>query len=164
MRLQNHTKLGVAIFSTLYFLYYLHTATDWHFLDNLNLIIHEAGHPIFGIFGSFIGVLGGSLFQVLVPAVFVYYFYRRLEYFSASILLFWLGQNLVNVSIYARDAVDMNLPLLGGDAVEHDWNTILGQLGLLNQTALIANGIYAVGVGIIILGIISSLATSGENS
>lgn len=163
MRLQNRTKLSVAIPTSLYFLYYLYTSTDWHFLDNLNLIIHEAGHPIFSIFGSFLGLLGGSLFQVLVPAVFVYYFYHRREYFSASIILFWLGQNLVNVSIYARDAVDMNLPLLGGDAVEHDWNTILGLLSLLNHTAFIANGIYAMGVGCIVCAIIFSFTTSQQN-
>jgi len=164
MHFRKPGQLITAVIFSLYFLYYLHAATDWHFLDNFNLIIHEAGHPIFSILGHFMGILGGSLFQVLVPSMFVYYFYNRAEYFSASLLLFWLGQNLINVSIYAGDAALMNLPLLGGDAVDHDWNTILGELGLLNHTALIANSIYSLGVGIIILAIISSLTTSQSES
>ena len=32
-----------------------------------NLIFHEAGHILFSPFGRFMTVLGGSLFQVLVP-------------------------------------------------------------------------------------------------
>ncbi len=163
MRPRNPGKLLSAILVSAYFLYYLHTATDWHFLDSVNLIIHEAGHPIFSLLGHFIGILGGSLFQVLVPAIFVYYFYARAQYFSASLLLFWFGQNLVNVSIYARDAEAMNLPLLGGDNVEHDWNTILGQLSLLDHTALVANGIYALGVTAILLGVIFSIKTSQDD-
>ena len=58
----------------------------------------------------------------------------------------------------------MNLPLLGGDDTIHDWNTILGELGFLNYTALIANSIYSLGVSIIILAIFSSFATSEQDS
>ena len=39
------------------------------FIHLIDLVFHEAGHPIFGVFGRFMGVLGGSLNQVLVPVV-----------------------------------------------------------------------------------------------
>lgn len=38
-------------------------------LDNVNLVFHEAGHVIFALGGEFIGILGGSLMQVLIPVV-----------------------------------------------------------------------------------------------
>ncbi|PYM31744.1 MAG: zinc ribbon domain-containing protein, partial [Candidatus Rokuibacteriota bacterium] len=39
------------------------------FLHGVNLIFHEAGHVIFGFLGEFIAVAGGSLNQVLIPAI-----------------------------------------------------------------------------------------------
>ncbi len=46
------------------------------FLHGVNLVFHEAGHLIFGFFGQFVGVLGGSLNQVLIPAICVVAFVR----------------------------------------------------------------------------------------
>ena len=37
------------------------------FIHGIDLIFHEAGHVIFGFFGQFLAVLGGSLMQVLIP-------------------------------------------------------------------------------------------------
>lgn len=42
--------------------------STYRFLDRVDLVFHEAGHVIFGPFGEFIGILGGSLMQVLIPA------------------------------------------------------------------------------------------------
>ena len=42
-----------------------------------NLVFHEAGHVIFALFGRFMGVLGGSLLQVLVPLVAAAAFLRQ---------------------------------------------------------------------------------------
>jgi len=39
---------------------------QWHFIDGVNLLIHEAGHIIFMPFGEFISIAGGSLFQLIV--------------------------------------------------------------------------------------------------
>jgi uncharacterized protein YqgC (DUF456 family) len=51
------------------------------------------------------GIAGGSLFQVILPAVFVGYFVWREQYYSAAIVLFWVGQSILNVWVYAADAV-----------------------------------------------------------
>jgi hypothetical protein len=40
------------------------------FLHGVNLVFHEAGHVIFGFLGEFIAVAGGSLNQVLIPAIY----------------------------------------------------------------------------------------------
>ncbi len=141
-----YRRLVVAILVSAYFIYYAFTYTQWHFIDTVNLIIHESGHVLFGLFGSFMQILGGSLWQILLPALFVVYFLRWREYFSASLVLFWVGQNFLNVSVYARDAIMMQLPLLGGDAVQHDWNTILSMTHRLTSAPVIAMWLHTIGL------------------
>ena len=156
----NKARFTTAILASAYFIYYCFTFTEWHFLDNVNLIIHEAGHVIFSPFGTFIYILGGSLFQILVPIIFAFYFYLRQQYFSASLVLFWVGQNFINVSVYASDAIAMQLPLLGGDSSGHDWNNLLTMSGLLKYTNTIGTSIFAVGIFIIICAICFSFTNS----
>jgi hypothetical protein len=99
--------------------------TWWDLFDDVNLAIHEAGHVFFAIFGDIPGVLGGSLFQVIVPAVFAGYFFRSRQKFSGAMTLAWVAQSLVNVSIYISDARAQELDLLGGENSIHDWWYIL---------------------------------------
>ena len=149
-------NLCVSVFVSFYFLYYLSTFRDWHFLDGVNLVIHEAGHIIFLPLGEFMHIAGGSLLQILVPIIFTLYFVVQRRYFSASLLLFWMGQNLLNVSVYASDAIAMQLPLLGGDNVQHDWNTILTMLHILRYTPHIGYALYVAGA----MSIIAAVALS----
>ena len=134
-----------------YFLWCVLHPADWHFIDSVNLTIHEAGHPLLSVFGEFLGILGGSLSQMLIPFLFAGYFFLRQEHFSGAIVLMWLAQSLSNVSVYAGDAVNMELPLLGGDGVIHDWNYLLSALDLLSHTSLIAHTIYTVSIGIFVV-------------
>lgn len=150
-------KLVLAGAVSAYFFFYAQSSTDWHFIDNINLIIHEAGHVVFFPFGTFLTVLGGSLLQVIVPIVFSGYFFWREQYFSGSLVLFWVGQNLINVSVYAGDAVTMQLPLLGGDAATHDWNAILGMLHALRYTHHVATALYTAGFIVICAAAVLSL-------
>lgn len=108
-----------------------------------DLIVHEAGHFFFRVFGDTMGIAGGSLFQLLLPGLFVYqgvYWNHRA---GTQLALLLLGQNFVDVSIYAADAQVRALPLLGGDRVFHDWHRLLGQFGLLEATPAIAGTLYA---------------------
>jgi hypothetical protein len=66
--------------------------------------------------------------------------------------MLWLGQNLISISVYIRDAIPMNLSLLGGDYVTHDWNYILGELGLLPQSILIADMVTILGYTTMVVG------------
>lgn len=114
------------------------------FFHGVDLIFHEAGHVIFGLFGQFPGVLGGSLMQVLVPAVCAGSFLWRGQYASASAPLFWTGESLTDVAIYVADGRAMRLPLLA-DGLIHDWNWILGRLGLLQQAEALGRLTFALG-------------------
>jgi hypothetical protein len=67
---------------------------------------------------------------------------------GVQIGMLWLGQNLINISVYAADAKNQKLPLLGGHMVYHDWHYMLGKMGLLDYSAEV--GYLFVGIAIII--------------
>ncbi|MDF1612067.1 hypothetical protein [Stygiobacter electus] len=111
----------------------------FHFIDYLNLLIHEGGHGIFKIFGGFIYTLGGTLMQLIIPSMFIVYYFVNKKKFLAQIFLVWLGENLINISIYIKDARTKQLPLLGGNKVYHDWNYLLSKINLLEYDQLIGD-------------------------
>jgi hypothetical protein len=150
-------KTAVACVAGLYFLWCAFDPRRWHLIDGVNLVIHEAGHVVFMPFGELLAVAGGSLFQVIVPAVFVAYFYRRGQVYSAALVLFWAGESLLNVSVYAGDALALELPLLGGEDSIHDWNYLLSATGLLPSTYKIAAAIRLAGTLAILAAIFFSL-------
>lgn len=150
--MQRYSRLLVAVFFGAYFWHYVATYREWHFIDDVNLIFHEAGHSIFQFFGMFVHIAAGSGFQILLPLFFSWYFFRTKQNLSGAVCLMWLGQNLLNVSIYAGDATLMQLPLLGGDGVIHDWNYILSAMGILQYTDNVAAVFYFFGVAIIFIG------------
>ncbi|MGF1499058.1 MAG: hypothetical protein ACFB8W_19865 [Elainellaceae cyanobacterium] len=131
------------------------------FLHGVNLIFHEAGHTLFAIFGRFLMILGGSLFQIMVPALLCGYFWLTRQRFASAIALWWTGQNFLDVSVYVRDARDRELPLIGGlDETAHDWHNILLQLRLLKWDDLIANHVYGIGIVIYLVALGLAVAYS----
>lgn len=115
-------------------------------IDNADLVIHEAGHVIFMIFGKFIHTLGGTLMQVILPSLIAWHFWRDHYQTGVQASLLWLGQNLINISVYAADARAKKLHLLGGNKVYHDWEYILGTLNLLEFDTEIGYIIFAVAI------------------
>ncbi|HEX3095839.1 MAG TPA: hypothetical protein VHQ20_01830 [Patescibacteria group bacterium] len=154
---KNNYKFAAAALGLFYCFYFLTTKGDWHFIDNVDLIIHEAGHVVFSLFGQTLYIAGGSLFQIIVPLVFFAYFFLNQNYFSAAAMLYWAGLSTINVSVYAADAVKMQLPLITGDPDTHDWNQLLFNHGLLHYTSLISNIILALGIIFIFVGFVIAL-------
>ena len=143
-------KLIVAVIASLYFFWCAYDPYQWHLIDGVNLLIHEAGHIIFSALGEFLMIAGGSLFQIIMPAIFVGYFSYQRQLFSAALVLFWVGESILNVSVYAGDSLALQLPLLGGSDTLHDWNYLLSSTGLLQHTAAIAGGIRLLGTLVVI--------------
>ncbi len=108
----------------------------WWFIQNVNLIFHEAGHIIFGLFGDFLGLIGGCLLEALIPLIVTLHFYRQRYFFSTAFGCWWLSTALLSISIYAADAQARILPLITRDVSTHDWYNILSQLGLLHYDHL----------------------------
>jgi hypothetical protein len=129
----------------------------WMFLDNVNLIIHEAGHPLWSPFGEFSMFLGGSLTQILVPLVFLGYFWFARQRFAACVVALWTASSLFNLAVYIGDARAMELPLLGGDNSTHDWNWILSEFNALPSDVAIAGVVRGVGVLFLVFSVLAGL-------
>jgi hypothetical protein len=113
-------------------------------LDGANLAFHEAGHLFYGVFGSTLGLYGGTLGQLTFPVVCLAIFWARSESTSLSVCAIWLAQNLCNIARYVADARAQELPLVGGG--EHDWNDILSRWGLLQSDLRLGGALHGLGL------------------
>lgn len=157
----NIPKLIFAAILSLYFLWIAWDPMQGSFLDNVDLPIHETGHLLFRPFGEFLMIAGGSMFQVIFPLVFAVYFIWRRQFYSAAIVMFWVGQSVLNVWVYASDAIVMQLILTSGfsgsEGSFHDWNYLLTSTGLIESTKGVAKVIRFAGTFTIIIAGISAL-------
>lgn len=134
---------------------------DWEiiggsFLHNINLAFHEFGHVFFSPFGNFMMILGGSLFQVLLPLVpLVAFVIQQRDNFAASVMLWWCGQNFIDVAPYIQDAEYRALPLVGGASEDfHDWGNILTSLDAVSSCYTLAKASFAFGCLIMLAGLL----------
>ena len=120
-------------------LWFIATNGSWQdigssFLHNINLAFHEFGHVLFSPFGRFMGILGGSLFQVMMPLIVMVAFIRQGDNFEAAIMLWWAGQNFIDISPYISDGQYRGLPLiLGMGEDSHDWGNLLTMMNAVES-------------------------------
>ena len=150
LALQARAACGLAFAA--WTLYFIGNGIDWDsiggsFLHAINLVFHEFGHVFFRPFGEFMTILGGSLFQVLWPCVLMLAFlFKYRDTFAAGLMLWWSGQNLVDLSPYIADAYYRGLPLVGGGGEEsHDWGNLLTMTGLLDSHLGLARAAFFCG-------------------
>jgi hypothetical protein len=119
-----------------------------------NLVFHEAGHVLFGLFGRFMTVLGGSLFQFALPLGLAIAFVTQRNPFGAAVCTWWAGENLLDVAPYIADARALKLVLLGGrtgaEVQGHDWEYLLASLGWMRFDQAIGVGAHRLGLLIMI--------------
>lgn len=118
------------------------------FVDNFILIVHEAGHTFFGLLGNrFLTILGGSLFQVLLPLAIVLFFWINRKYIGLQFSFLLLGFSWLDVASYAADASARQLPLIGGLGKEsHDWYNLLARMNALEYDLTYGLTFIAIGV------------------
>jgi hypothetical protein len=112
--------------------------------------VHELGHLLFGFFGEFMTVLGGSLNQLLIPigAGALLYHYR--DFFGIAVAGTWLSSSLLDLARYIGDARAQELDLVGfGEDPQHDWTWLLEQFNALGSDTRIAG--MTRGAGLIVL-------------
>ena len=122
------------------------------FLHSINLLVHEAGHVVFRIFGNdVITSMGGSLFQCMVPLIFFFALWiKPRDLFGAAVALWWSFENMMDVVPYVADALPMKLLLINGvTGAEtpyggHDWNFILCELGYIVYYEEIAHALSVI--------------------
>jgi hypothetical protein len=114
------------------------------FLDGVNLIFHEAGHPLFGLFHwETLTILGGTLMELLVPSALCLAFVWKRQPLGTALCGQWAAQNLLYIACYMADARAQELPLAGGG--EHDWTALLSQWGLLERDTVLAGRVAFLG-------------------
>jgi len=139
--------------------YWVTNRGEFGLLDSADLVIHEAGHFFFSLFGRFIYTLGGTLMQIILPSIIASYFFRNNYRTGVQFGLLWLGQNFINISVYAADAQARKLPLIGGNKVYHDWHYLLGEIGILQYDYLVGYIFFGIAIAIFLVAILMPLIT-----
>ena len=117
-------------------------------MDNFLLIVHEAGHTFFGLLGvRFITILGGSLFQILLPLAILAFCWFNRKYIGMQFALCLVGFSWLDVAGYAADGGARQLPLIGGLGKEaHDWYNLLVRMDALEHDITFALAFTAMGI------------------
>jgi hypothetical protein len=132
--------LGLAVFSVLVFV----SEPGFVFgLDHANLLFHEAGHPLVGLFSSRLEPYGGTMGQLTFPLVLAVSFQRQRQVVSFAAAVIWFFENWLNIARYMADARALELPLVGGG--DHDWNTIFTRWNVLSFDTDIAGVVRFIG-------------------
>ena len=71
--------------------------------------------------------------------------------FPASIMLWWVGQNFIDVSVYIADAPTRAMPLISGTDANHDWWNLLSMTNSLDLADALGIACFVTGTGIILL-------------
>lgn len=126
---------GWLVFYALLFIYLAAHFSEPTLLDNLHLPIHEGGHLLFGWFGATLGLWGGTLLQLIVPAALVTAFAVRSDLLGTTFCSVAFFHSLTGVATYMADALYRRLPLVTvgapADEADHDWVRIFSDLGVL---------------------------------
>ena len=103
----------------------------YHWVDGINLLIHEVGHVVFSLFGETASVLAGPLLQLAVPFFITFRLWRRGEAVPAAVSALWSAESLMYTAEYIADVNRLALPLIGGHP--HDWRQLLDRAGTLES-------------------------------
>ena len=136
-------------------------AYEYHFIDGVNLLFHEAGHLFLRFMGQTVYFLGGTIGQLFFPVACAVHFLKDGRHFEAWLMGIWFSESLMNIARYLGDAQAQLLPLVGGHI--HDWNWLLGRWGLLPQCESIAATLHVVAVCIAVLCLFGAWRATGED-
>lgn len=112
-------------------------------LDHANLLFHESGHPIIGLFSTRLEPYGGTIGQLVFPVVLAVSFWRKGNALALAASVIWFFENWLNIAHYMADARALELPLVGGG--DHDWNTIFTRWDVLKYDLNIAGTVKFIG-------------------
>jgi hypothetical protein len=135
--------IGWVIAYTAFLAYASLNTSGFLFIDHANLMIHEAGHALFGWAGYYTQILGGTIGQLLAPLACMLLFIRRGETTAVAATAFWGFENLLYIATYMADARRSALPLVGSD--ESDWTILFTHWGVLPHDLTIAAWTRGVG-------------------
>lgn len=119
--------------------------------NGIFLFLHEGGHFIMFPFGRTLSILGGSFWQIMFPFLSFLIGLRQRSHVVAPLMLFFTATNMMDVSLYMRDAPLRRLRLLGGDKAGHDWWNLFRQWDMLDSAETVADIMYVTGLLVSVL-------------
>jgi hypothetical protein len=132
------SRTAVVLWLSFYALLFLYLAAHFSeltMLDNVHLPIHEGGHLLFGWLGEKPMLWGGTILQLLVPALLAGAFAVRGDVLGTTFCSVGFFHSLNGVATYMIDALKRELPLVtvgaSADEAQHDWVQIFSDLGVL---------------------------------
>jgi hypothetical protein len=125
------------------------------FIHRPLLIFHEAGHVVFRVLGEWMGVLGGTLGQLVMPLVLAgALLVKNRDTFGGAIGLWLFGVSVLDVAPYMYDALDPQMTLLGGGTGRdsmHDWIYLFESMNALARSQAIGRTTHALGAVVVLL-------------
>jgi hypothetical protein len=122
------------------------TLLQW--FDLVLVPIHEGGHLLFGYFGKWIMVAGGTFLQLFVPLALAVYFLFRRQLPGTAFCAFFFFEQFLPVGIYMADARSQSLQYVTvGDPelAEHDWFYLFSDAGLITHDVQIGGFVRVLG-------------------
>jgi hypothetical protein len=123
-------------------------------IDLVFVPVHEGGHLLFRFFGEFLMVAGGTLLQLSAPLMLATVFLFQRQVMGTAFCVFFFFEQFLPISAYMADSRAQALPLLtvgDADVVIHDWNYMLGKLGILSHDTQIAHAVRVIGwIGMVV--------------
>ena len=141
--------LGISL--SFFFLFLYGLAAEMEIIeiaDRAFLQVHALGHAVFRVFGTSVGVAGGTFLQLFVPFALGVFFFRRRQTFGFAVCVFLFFEQFLRVARYMADAQAQRLPWFTIGRYEssiHDWNYLFTQLGVLSYAATIAGVVHLLG-------------------
>lgn len=112
--------------------------------------VHEVSHIVAIMLPSLWVAMAGSIGEISFTVLFIVACIKYKSYFLAIFGALWCMLAFRSVGIYISDAQEQLLPLMGpaGDASQHDWHYILGELNLIQYDNLIGGTVSVLGFSI----------------
>lgn len=135
-------------------------AYEYHFIDGVNLLFHEAGHLFLGFMGQTVHFLGGTIGQLFFPVACAVHFLQDGKHYEAWLMGIWFAESLMNTARYLGDAQAQMLPLVGGHI--HDWNWLLGRWGVLPRCESIASALHVFAVVVAVVSLFAAWRATSQ--
>ena len=145
---QAHWVLNYNIFFSISYSFPFPINIEKFLMTHFLLIVHEAGHTFFSIFGNrILTILGGSLNEILFSLIILGYFLLNQIPKGVQAGFYLLGSAWFSIAFYAADAGKRQLPLIGDLGPEsHDWHNLLRHWNLLEYDHQIATAFVMFGI------------------
>lgn len=117
--------------------------------------IHEAAHIAFGFLPPIVTAASGSLSEIVFTVILVVASIKAKSYLATGFSLLWVMLAMSSAGRYMADAKSQLMPLIGpGANPQHDWHFVFGELGLIEQGAVIGDTLRFVGYGVGVIALI----------